>query len=285
MYQESLNEKFKIAYKDRTVSPTDKILFFSESGEYLSYLKDENEISVLDIVKYELSDFNEEKVIYAFEIEDEHYYIYSIENEVDKEKFKIVSRVSVLREYSEKDAYIILSASHIFSWNQNTKYCGKCGKLLDNKNGERAKICSNCKTVYYPQIAPAVIVAIENNGKLLMTKYANRKSKRYALVAGFIEIGETTENAIQREVLEEVGLQVKDIHYYASQPWGISGGLLLGYYAKLNGPEDITLDLNELQEATWMDINQLKEIEVNTKTLTGTMIDRWIKNYNKKTGS
>jgi NAD+ diphosphatase len=280
MYQESLNKKFKIAYKDRNLVSTDKVLFFSESGEYLSYLKDENEISVLDIVKYQLSEFDEAKVIYAFEIDDEHYYIYSIENIIDKEKFKIVNRMSVLKEYSEKDAYIILSASHIFSWNQNTKYCGRCGHLLDNKLGERAKICSDCNTVYYPQIAPAVIVAIENNGKLLMTKYAKRKTSRYALVAGFIEIGETTEDAIKREVEEEVGLKVTDIQYFASQPWGISGGLLLGYYAKLNGPDDITLDLNELKEATWMDIDQLRKIEVNTKTLTGTMIDRWIKNYN-----
>jgi NAD+ diphosphatase len=280
MYQESLNEKFKIAYKDRNLVSTDKVLFFSESGEYLSYLKDENEISVLDIIKYQLSNFNEANVIYAFEIDDEHYYIYTIENIIDKEKFRIENRMNVLKEYSEKDAYIILSASHIFSWNQNTKYCGKCGHLLDNKMGERAKICSECNTVYYPQIAPAVIVAIENNGKLLMTKYAKRKTSRYSLVAGFIEIGETTEDAIKREVEEEVGLKVTDIQYFASQPWGISGGLLLGYYAKLNGSDCITLDLNELKEATWMDIDQLRKIEVNTKTLTGTMIDRWIKNYN-----
>ena len=282
MYQESLNKKFNITYKRRKITCTDKVLFFSDKGEYLSYLEDENEISYLEKVRDELSGFGEDKVIYAFEIEGESYYIYPIDNG-DRERFRPVSRNTVLREYQETDSYVILSAWHIYSWYQNTRYCGKCGTLLDHKEDERAMVCSNCHNIYYPQIAPAVIVAIENDGKLLMTKYAKRKYSRYALVAGFVEIGETTEDAIAREVREEVGLEVTDIRYFASQPWGISGGLLLGYYARLNGSPEIVLDLNELKEATWMSAEEIMKVEVNTKTLTGTMIDRWMRSYNQRT--
>ena len=178
----------------------------------------------------------------------------------------------------EKDSYIILSGWHIYNWYENTKYCGRCGHILNHKETERAKICSNCGTVYYPQIAPAIIVAISYSNKLLLTKYANNKKARYALVAGFIEVGETPEDAVRREVAEEVGLKVKNIKYYASQPWGITGGLLLGYTAMLDGDSNITLDLSELSEGTWMTKNEIEKLDISNKTLTGTLINEWVKN-------
>ena len=103
----------------------------------------------------------------------------------------------------------------------------------------------------YPRIAPAVIIAVTDGDRLVMSKYAGRSYTRFALLAGFIEIGETAEEAVAREVMEEVGLKVKNIRYYGSQPWGIAGNLSIGYFCDLDGDDTIRIDENELSEAGW----------------------------------
>ena len=113
--------------------------------------------------------------------------------------------------------------------------------------------CPVCGNEVYPKIAPAVIVAVTSGEKLLLTKYSGRVYKRYALIAGFTEIGETAEETVEREVMEEVGLRVKNIRYYATQPWGTDSNLLIGYFADLDGDPDITLDHDELAVAEWFD--------------------------------
>ena len=95
--------------------------------------------------------------------------------------------------------------------------------------------------------------------KLLLTKYAGRAFKRYALIAGFAEIGETIEETVKREVMEEVGLNVKNLHYYKSQPWSFSDTLLMGFYAELDGEETIRLDENELSVAQWCTREEIPE--------------------------
>lgn len=113
--------------------------------------------------------------------------------------------------------------------------------------------CPCCQNQVFPKIAPAVIVGVTDGRKILMTKYANREYKRYALIAGFTEIGETAEETVKREVEEEVGLHVKNIRYYKSQPWGFDSNLLLGYFCELEEHEAIHLDKNELSTAEWID--------------------------------
>ena len=114
----------------------------------------------------------------------------------------------------------------------------------------------HCNMVY-PKIAPAVIVGVIYDNKILMTKYSDREYKKYALIAGFTEIGETAEETVRREVMEEVGLKVKDIVYYKSQPWGFDSNLLMGFYARVEGTDAITLDKNELSLAEWVPREQV----------------------------
>ncbi|MBQ3132176.1 MAG: NUDIX domain-containing protein, partial [Clostridia bacterium] len=111
--------------------------------------------------------------------------------------------------------------------------------------------CPACGNMIFPRIAPAVIIGLVDGDRILMSQYANRNYNRYALLAGFIEIGETAEEAVAREVMEEVGLKVKNIRYYKSQPWGIAGNLSLGYFCDLDGSDEIHLDENELSMAGW----------------------------------
>lgn len=109
----------------------------------------------------------------------------------------------------------------------------------------------------FPVICPAVIIGVTYGDRLLLSKYAGRSYTRYALLAGFTEIGETLEQTVAREVMEEVGLKVKNIRYYKSQPWGIDGGLLMGFYCDLDGSDKVHIDETELSLAEWHERGKL----------------------------
>ena len=136
-------------------------------------------------------------------------------------------------------------------------YCGNCATPTVHDEKERMMRCPNCGNLIFPRIAPAAIIGLTNGDKLMLSTYANRNYKRYGLLAGFIEIGETAEEAVAREVLEEVGLKVKNIRYYKSQPWGIAGNLSVGYFCDLDGDDTVHLDEEELATAEWFDRSEL----------------------------
>lgn len=119
--------------------------------------------------------------------------------------------------------------------------------------------CSACGQREYPKLNPAVIVAVTEGDKLLLTKYAGRAYTKYALIAGYTEIGETVEETVQREVMEEVGLKVKNIRYYKSQPWSFTDTLLMGFFVEVDGDDTIRLDENELQVAKWCSREEIPE--------------------------
>lgn len=134
---------------------------------------------------------------------------------------------------------------------RNNAYCGHCGHTMEKKQDERAVCCPICKNIVYPKISPGIIVAVTNGDRLLMTKYAHRTNPHYALIAGFTEIGETLEETVHREVMEEVGLKVKNLRYYKNQPWSFSDSLLIGFFAELDGSPKIHRDASELAVAEW----------------------------------
>ena len=120
-------------------------------------------------------------------------------------------------------------------------------------------------------IAPAIIVALTCGDAILLAKSANSPWKHYGLVAGYVEVGETLEQAARREVMEEVGLQVKDLRYYGSQPWGADANLLLGFFARLDGPSAIHLDRQELSQAGWYHRDEI-DLPPDGVSLTNHMI-------------
>ena len=148
--------------------------------------------------------------------------------------------------------YVAYTAWHLATWYRDNRFCGRCGHETVHSAKERAMVCPNCGNIIYPRIIPAVIVGVINGDKILMTKYANRNLPFYALVAGFVEIGETLEECVAREVMEETGVQVKNIRYYKSQPWGNVQDLLMGFYCDVDGDSTIRMDKSELKEAVWV---------------------------------
>ena len=143
------------------------------------------------------------------------------------------------------------TAWHLYVWYRNNRFCGCCGSKTRHDTKERMLRCPDCGNMIFPKISPAIIVGVTDGDRLLMSKYAGRDYTHYALIAGYTEIGETLEQTVQREVMEEVGLKVKNIRYYKSQPWGIDGNILMGFYCDLDGDDTIHIDEKELALAEW----------------------------------
>jgi len=148
-------------------------------------------------------------------------------------------------------AFAGVTGMQLSSWYKSRRYCPCCGSALEHSTKERMLYCPNCGQVEYPKICPAVIVGVIHKDKILLTKYAGRAYTKYALIAGFTEIGESIEDTVRREVMEEVGLRVKNIRYYKSQPWSFSDTLLMGFFCEVDGDDTIRLDETELSVAEW----------------------------------
>ncbi len=153
----------------------------------------------------------------------------------------------------------VITAWHLAVWYQDTVFCGRCGTRLVPDSTERMMRCPSCGRMIYPTIMPAVIVAVTDGDRILLTRYSGRSYRRFALVAGYTEIGETSEQTAAREVMEETGVRIRNLHYYKSQPWGFSETLLTGFFCELDGPDRLTVDHSELSEAVWLDRAQLAE--------------------------
>lgn len=167
-------------------------------------------------------------------------------------------KMRLMRTEAEKElCFALYTAYHLYQWYKDHQFCGRCGKQTVHSAKERMLYCNTCGNMIYPTIAPAIIVAVTNGDQILLTKYAGRDYKEYALIAGFTEIGETAEQTVKREVMEEVGLHVKNIRYYKTQPWGIAGNFLIGFFAQLDGDSQIHLDRSELSCAQWTNRQEL----------------------------
>ncbi len=171
-------------------------------------------------------------------------------------------------------AFAAATGAQLQRWYESRAYCGRCGTKTEHSLTERATVCPKCGLTEYPKICPAVIVAVTDGDKLLVTRYAGRRFNGWALIAGFVEIGETLEDTVRREVMEEVGLRVKNLRYYKNQPWAFTDTLLVGFYCELDGDADITLDCNELCEGTWLRRDEIPPRE-NDISLTAEMMERF----------
>ena len=209
--------------------------------------------------------------IYLFSIDDQRFYLIP---ELD---------TSLLPDYEFQDVRILRTAQpqhlafagitghQLFQWYSKRRYCGCCGKPMVHSQKERMMECPSCGNQEYPVLCPAVIVGITNGDKIILSKYEGRRFKRYALIAGFAEIGETIEETVHREVMEEVGLKVKNLRYYKSQPWSFSGTLLFGFYCDLDGDDTLTVDHDELSMASWFDREDIPD-EGDNISLTKEMM-------------
>ena len=213
---------------------------------------------------------------YLFSIDQVNYYLIR-EEALDRLPGYTMEDIIIFRNLGPQvNGFALITGYQLHNWYESRKFCGKCGHPLVPDARERMMYCPHCKNTEYPKISPAVIVGVRNGNRLLMSKYAGGTARRYALIAGFAEIGESLEETVKREEMEEVGLKVKNIEYYKSQPWSLSSSLLMGFYCDLEGSDQIVLEEDELSEAQWFEREEIPYDDYDV-SLTREMMIRFKK--------
>jgi NAD+ diphosphatase len=166
------------------------------------------------------------------------------------------------------------TAFQVQYWDKTHQYCAACGAPLEGREGVRAKRCARCQSEYFPRISPATIALIEDGPRILMTRHSRLPAGMYALVAGFVEPGETLEECVAREAREETGVEVTDLTYFGSQPWPFPHQIMIGFTARYAGGE-VRVDTQELEDARWFSIDALPLLPPPL-SIARRLIDAWI---------
>jgi len=179
----------------------------------------------------------------------------------------------------ENADYLLAGKCHeLLYWDQNTKYCGVCGGPM-HFDTPISKKCDHCGKEIWPQLATAVIVRITREKEVLLVHANSFRDNHYGLVAGFVETGETLEEAVCREVMEETGLHIKNLRYFASQPWPYPCGLMVGFTADYDSGQ-IHLQRSELSGGSWFDKDHLPHIPEKL-SIARWLIDDWLEGQEK----
>lgn len=165
----------------------------------------------------------------------------------------------------------ISRAKELLFWRKKRHFCGFCGNELVDNEEDISRVCKECGNAFYPVLAPAVIVAVRRENKLLLAHNARFKENLYGLVAGFVEAGENLENAVAREVREEIGIGIKNIQYYSSQVWPFPNSLMVGFFAEYASGE-IAPDGREITDAGWFSVDEFPAIPRHG-SIARTLID------------
>lgn len=239
---------FNNAYASRAPQSDDYALYYDKNQILLKQQED-------GMVLPHVSDIPEALLAEAeflFSIDDKGFFLIRQPYEAVQEPYTMQS-VQLMREMEQPwVGFAGATGWQLNRWEDNHKFCSHCGAKMRKSSWERALVCPECSLREYPKISPAVIVSVTDGDRLAMIKGAGSTSGRYHLIAGYVEIGETLEQAVAREVKEEVGLNIKNIAYYKSQPWPFSDTIMVGFTAELDGDDIFTLQESEIADAKWV---------------------------------
>lgn len=175
--------------------------------------------------------------------------------------------------FTPAQAHAVSCARQLLWWDQRHQFCGVCGTPTIEMAEERARRCPKCSAVFFPVASPAIIVAVTRGEELLLAHNRNFRAGMFSLLAGFVDPGETLEQAVVREVREEVGIDVDDLRYVTSQPWPFPNSLMLGFRARYVAGE-IKVDGKEIEQAGWYARNAMPEVP-RAGTVARLLIDQW----------
>ncbi|WP_067865491.1 NAD(+) diphosphatase [Neptuniibacter marinus] len=182
---------------------------------------------------------------------------------------------TMLAAVEDESTYTLLSsAAQIVTWHESFKYCPRCAAPLEAHQNELAKVCGSCFHRQYPRISPCIIVLVRKGDQCLLAHASKFAPGRYSALAGFIEAGESAENAVVREVKEEVGIRIKNLTYCFSQSWPFPHSFMLGYMAEYDSGE-ITPDGEEILDAGWFSASDLPVLPPKF-TIARRLIDRFL---------
>ncbi len=265
MIQDIYPSKLRIEYKNYAIEGEDNLLFFNNEGKIL--LGNKDGIPSFLAAAEVSSDY---RSVYLFSLDEKRYFLALDAEAVDLPGLEYYTIREVRDKFVGKEVFAVFTAYHLWKWYSDNIFCGKCAERLGLSDKERALVCPKCGNVIYPRINPAVIVGVTKGDSLLITRYRTGFAHN-ALVAGFAEIGETLEETVAREVMEETGVKVKNIRYYKSQPWGLAQDILVGFYCDADGDAEIHMDEGELKYAEWVKREDIV-LQPNNYSLTNEMM-------------
>ncbi len=237
MIEKSLYENYQIDF-DETVTPSgdDYLFIFNEKREL--YLNSDKQLPE------SLNNFDVNFCLYIGTYKNKQTFVINVKSNESFYELKDVYG------FNQELYHIAGKAVLVNDWYISHQFCGRCGTKTEIDKKDMMLKCPNCGQLHYPRIAPAIIVAIRKGEELLMAKHSYHENIRYALIAGFVEPGESIEEAAKREILEEVGIKIKNLEYKKSQSWPFPNSLMLGFTAEYESGE-IKVDGDEILKAKW----------------------------------
>ncbi|MCT2531100.1 NAD(+) diphosphatase [SAR92 clade bacterium H921] len=191
------------------------------------------------------------------------------------EGFTLVELRALLMAADDEDFSLACRAVQLLDWQDKHRFCGSCGELNAVSDSEHALACEACKISNYPRISPCIIVLVTRGDQCLLARNPSWPANRFSALAGFLEAGETAEQALHREVFEEVGVEINNIRYFGSQSWPYPGQLMLGFIADAV-TDEITIDGVEIAEADWFRYDNLPGIIAPPTIMSGRLLQQYI---------
>ena len=236
MIEKSLYENYQISFSDNLKPDFEDYLFvFNDNRELFLTPKKE--------LPKTLDEFDIEFCLFIGKYNSKNCFVVNAD-------FKNGYDLREVYEFNPNLYHIAGKAVLVRDWYISHRFCGRCGTKTQLDEKDMMLKCPSCGQVHYPRIAPAIIVAIRKDDELLMAKHSYHDNIRYALIAGFVEPGESIEEAVHREVLEEVGIKIKNLKYQRSQSWPFPNSLMLAFTAEYESG-DIKVDGDEILKANW----------------------------------
>lgn len=180
--------------------------------------------------------------------------------------------------FNELEASLLVHAVGLAQWHRNHEHCAMCGVQTEIDNAGHTRSCKKCGSSHFPRTDPAVIVLItDDDDRALLGRQPSWPEKRYSTLAGFVEPGESLESAVRREMFEEVGLELKEMKYAASQPWPFPSSLMLGFFATAHST-DIKIEADEIADARWFTRAELTQLTNSGEIIIPgpISISRWL---------
>lgn len=274
MIHEILPHQFDNKYLSlKTIDENDFVFYYQENMILLKTNEDTFEIPRRKDLPniYDTTENN-----FLFTLDGIHCFLI-LENLIIENDLFVYKEINTFRNIKPQEvAWVSIAGYHLYNWYLQHKFCGKCGTLTQHKQDERAIICPSCKAIFYPKISPAVIVAIVCKDKILLARNTQFAGSWFSLIAGYTDVGESLEETLVREVKEEVGLDISNIRYYKSQPWPLSGSMMIGFIADADDKQPIITDNKEIAEAAWFSRGNLPQ-HSSTISIAGEMIEKFEK--------
>jgi NAD+ diphosphatase len=167
----------------------------------------------------------------------------------------------------------ILRAIHWLTWNNKAQYCSACGDTLSNVPDVMEKKCRSCGASFFPNLSPAIMVLVQKEHQILLARSPHFKPGIYSVIAGFVDIGESAEEAVYREVKEEVGIEISQLTYFGSQSWPFPNSFMMAFTAHTSS-EKLIIDPNEIEDAKWFDVDNLPAIP-SYPSISRKLIESW----------